>query len=254
MTLFFNILFAWIALISGILLSIIWLLRIVQKKIQKDRNNELLIKIDKFLRTINKFLRKNHINLGYLFLLSSFIHGMLSSYSIISFNYGTIALIIGLLLWHTFVDKKNMGKVWIQRHRELTALLIIITVLHIFEVGGFVGFDRVINSIKSDFSPNISTNEGSSNSDYKDGVYEGTGYGYGPDLKVLVTIKDGIIDEISIVSHNEVGERFYEPAFDSIPEKIIENQTYDVDAVSGSTYSSKGVIDAVKDALLKAKK
>ena len=80
MTLFFNILFAWIALISGILLSIIWLLRIVQKKIQKDRNNELLIKIDKFLRTINKFLRKNHINLGYLFLLSSFIHGMLSSY------------------------------------------------------------------------------------------------------------------------------------------------------------------------------
>lgn len=247
MTLFFNILFAWIAVISGILLSIIWLLKILQKKIKRDCNNELLIKI-------NKFLRKNHINLGYLFLLSSFIHGVLSSYSIISFNYGTVGLIIGLLLWYTFINKKNMGKTWMKRHRELTALLIIVTILHIFEVGGFVGLDKVVNSIKSDLNPKISTNESNIRGDYKDGVYEGTGYGYGPDLKVLVTIKDGVINEISIVSHNESGERFYGPAFDSIPKEIIDKQTYDVDVVSGSTYSSKGVIEAVRDALSKAGK
>lgn len=254
MTLFFNILFAWIALISGILLSIIWILRIIQKKIQKDYNNKLLIKIGKFLLIINKLLRKNHIELGYLFLLSSFIHGILSSYSIISFNYGTIGLIIGLLLWHTFVDKNQLGKIWIQKHRELTVLLIIITIIHIFEVGGFVGFDKIINSIKSDITTNISKDENNLNNNYKDGIYEGIGYGYGPNLKVLVTIKNNNIDEISIVSHNEVGEKFYEPAFNTIPKKIIEQQTYDVDAVSGSTYSSKGIIDAVKDALLKAKK
>ena len=77
MTLFFNILFAWLAVISGILLSIIWIIKILQKKIQKDCNKDLLIKI-------NRSLRKNHINLGYLFLISSFIHGILSSYSIIA--------------------------------------------------------------------------------------------------------------------------------------------------------------------------
>ena len=247
MTLFFNILFAWLAVISGILLSIIWIIKIIQKKIQKGCAKDLLIKI-------NKFLRKNHINLGYLFLISSLIHGILSSYSIISFNYGTICLIIGLLLWYTFIEKKHIGKTWIQKHRELTVLLIIVTVLHIFVVGGFIGFDRVINSIKSDLNPKININDINISSDYKDGIYEGTGYGYRPDLKVLVTIKDGLIKDISIVSHNEVGEKFYKPAFDYIPKKIIDKQTYDIDAVSGSTYSSNGVIDAVKNALSKAKK
>lgn len=247
MTLFFNILFAWLAVISGILLSIIWIIKIIQKKIQKGCAKDLLIKI-------NKFLRKNHINLGYLFLISSLIHGIFSSYSIISFNYGTICLIIGLLLWYTFIEKKHIGKTWIQKHRELTVLLIIVTVLHIFEVGGFIGFDRVINSIKSDLNPKININDINISSDYKDGIYEGTGYGYRPDLKVLVTIKDGLIKDISIVSHNEVGEKFYKPAFDYIPKKIIDKQTYDIDAVSGSTYSSNGVIDAVKNALSKAKK
>ena len=247
MTLFFNILFAWLAVISGILLSIIWIIKIIQKKIQKGCAKDLLIKI-------NKFLRKNHINLGYLFLMSSLIHGILSSYSIISFNYGTICLIIGLLLWYTFIEKKHIGKTWIQKHRELTVLLITVTVLHIFEVGGFIGFDRVINSIKSDLNPKTNKTDMNISSDYKDGVYEGTGYGYRPDLKVLVTIKDGLIKDISIVSHNEVGEKFYKPAFDYIPKKIIDKQTYDIDAVSGSTYSSNGVIEAVEDALSKAKK
>lgn len=247
MTLFFNILFAWLAVISGILLSIIWLIKIIQKKMQKCCAKDLLIKM-------NKYLRKNHINLGYLFLISSLIHGILSSYSIISFNYGTVGLIIGLLLWYTFIEKKQIGKTWIQKHRELTVLIIIVTVLHIFEVGGFIGFDRVINSIKSDLNPKTNKTDMNISSDYKDGVYEGTGYGYRPDLKVLVTIKDGLIEDISIVSHNEVGEKFYKPAFDYIPKKIIDKQTYDIDAVSGSTYSSNGVIEAVEDALSKAKK
>ncbi len=247
MTLFFNILFAWLAVILGILLSIIWLIKILQKKMQKGCGKDLLIKV-------NKFLRKNHIKLGYLFLISSLIHGILSSYSIISFNYGTISLIIGILLWYTFIEKKYIGKTWIQKHRELTVLLIVTTILHIFEVGGFIGFDMVINSIKLDLNPKININDINISSDYKDGVYKGTGYGYGPDLKVLVSIKDGVIDEISIVSHNEVGEKFYKPAFDYIPKKIIDKQTYDIDAVSGSTYSSKGIIEAVEDALSKAKK
>ena len=49
--------------------------------------------------------------------------------------------------------KKHIVKTWIQKHRELTVLPIIVPVLHIFEVEGFIWFDRVVNSIKSDLNP-----------------------------------------------------------------------------------------------------
>lgn len=247
MVLFFNVLLAWLAVVLGVLLSIIWLTKILQKNMQEGHNKDLLIKV-------NKFLRKNHINLGYLFIISSFIHGILSSFSIISFNYGTVALMIGLVLWYTFVEKKSIGKGWIKRHRELTVWVIIVTVLHVFEVGGVVGIDRVVNSIKSDLNLKANTNNVNVSNNYEDGLYEGIGYGFRPDLKVQVSIKNGLIDKISIVSHNEVGEMFYKPAFDYIPKEIIDKQTPNIDVLSGSTYSSTGIMEAVEDALSKARK
>lgn len=38
-----------------------------------------------------------------------------------------------------------------------------------------------------------------------------------------------------------------------IPKSIIKHQTLDIDSISGATYTSNGIIDAVKDALNKAK-
>lgn len=251
MTLFFNVLFAWIALILGVLLSVIWLIRLIQKKIPKGSNKDFII-------SINKYLRKKHINMGYIFLILSFFHGMFSSFSIFSFNYGTITLILGVVISYTYIYRVNLGKLWIKYHRQFTILLIVSTLFHILEVGGFVGIDKVVNSIKSDLTQekqvdfednniiNITTTK------YKDGVYEGVGNGYRPNLKVQVTVKDGLINEILIVEHNEVGKRFYIPAFEIMPDNIIEKQTPQVDSVSGSTYSSKGIIEAVEDALSSA--
>ena len=42
----------------------------------------------------------------------------------------------------------------------------------------------------------------------------------------------------------------YKRQISRVPDAIIEKQTVDVDAVSGATYTSKGIIDAVKDALM----
>ena len=39
---------------------------------------------------------------------------------------------------------------------------------------------------------------------------------------------------------------------DVIPSEIINEQSLDVDIVSGATYTSNGIINAVKDALSKA--
>ena len=244
MTLILNILFAWIAIISGILLSIIWLIRLIQLTMDKSELKENLKKI-------NKILRKNHINIGYIFLLSSFIHGMLSSFSILSFNYGTITIIIGVIIWHTFVDKSNLGKMWIKYHRQLTIILIITTIIHIVEVGGFIGIENIINNLTNNTKTELQINN-KEKVKYKDGIYEGIGDGYRPGLKVEVTIKEGKIQEINIIEHNEVGSRFYYPAFEMIPSQIIEEQTTNVDIVTGATRSSNGIIQAVENALSQA--
>jgi len=87
---------------------------------------------------------------------------------------------------------------------------------------------------------------------YKDGVYEGTGWGYRPGLKVEVTVELGKIVDIVIVSHREVGRRFYQRAMDMVPAEIISQQKIAVDSVTGSTYTSLGIMQAVEKALKKA--
>lgn len=88
---------------------------------------------------------------------------------------------------------------------------------------------------------------------YKDGVYTGEAVGYRPGLVVEVTVKNGRIADIQVVSHNEKGQRFYGPPIATIPPAIIESQSTQVDTVSGATYTSKGIMDAVENALKAAK-
>lgn len=83
---------------------------------------------------------------------------------------------------------------------------------------------------------------------YSDGTYEGEASAYGPNLKVKVSVSGGKISDIEIVSHNET-PGFYEKAFETVPSDIIQKQSTDVDTVSGATYSSVGIINAVNNAL-----
>lgn len=86
---------------------------------------------------------------------------------------------------------------------------------------------------------------------YADGTYEGCADGFGKDLKVAVTINSGNISDIKVTSNNET-PGFCEKAFEAVPAGIIAKQSTDVDTVSGATYSSVGIINAVNDALSKA--
>ena len=86
------------------------------------------------------------------------------------------------------------------------------------------------------------------NGKYKDGTYSGTSSGYAKGLKVDVTIANGKISEVKVVSHNET-PGFCEKAIETIPAKIVEAQSTNIDTVSGETYSSKVILKAVNDAL-----
>jgi uncharacterized protein with FMN-binding domain len=84
--------------------------------------------------------------------------------------------------------------------------------------------------------------------DLEDGFYEGTGTGYAGDITVMVEIKDHQIAGIEIVDVEADDAAFFNRA-KGVIDKIIQNQSLDVDVVSGATYSSRGIISAVKNAL-----
>lgn len=98
-------------------------------------------------------------------------------------------------------------------------------------------------------SPSIETVD-DSNQTWKDGTYYGSGTGFNGEVQVQVVIADGKITDINVVSHND-DSSFMSQAQGLIP-NIISSQSTNVDAVSGATYSSRGIINAVRAALKQA--
>ena len=83
---------------------------------------------------------------------------------------------------------------------------------------------------------------------YKDGTYQGSGTGFGGTITVQVTVSDGKITAVDILSDSgETGSYFA-----SVVSKVLSSQSPNVDAVSGATYSSNGIIQAVQNALSQA--
>lgn len=86
-------------------------------------------------------------------------------------------------------------------------------------------------------------------SEVADGVYKGSAVGHnGGDLVVEVTVAGGKITKIDVISHTETAT-VTDPAFEQVPASIIENNSLDVDSVSGVTVTSNTIKEAVKNAL-----
>lgn len=105
--------------------------------------------------------------------------------------------------------------------------------------------DKVSKTTSSEKVEKKSTAKGSF--DLADGVYKGTGTGYAGDITVSVQIKDKQIVAIDILSSSDDAAFFNRAK--AVIDRIIESQTLDVDTVSGATFSSNGIISAVKNAL-----
>ena len=85
----------------------------------------------------------------------------------------------------------------------------------------------------------------------KDGTYTGIGNGYHGQIPVTVTIVDGKIAAI------EVGENQETPGVADLiieqqPQRIIEAQSWNVDAVTGATFTANAIKQAVRSALTEA--
>lgn len=85
---------------------------------------------------------------------------------------------------------------------------------------------------------------------YADGVYSGSAMGMNAQIAVSVTVRDNTITDIAIDSHRE-DEPYFTDAL-AVIDDILDTNSLEVDTVSGATYSSGGILDAVADALSQA--
>lgn len=87
---------------------------------------------------------------------------------------------------------------------------------------------------------------------YKDGKFSGSAYGYDGNIYVTITINDDKITNIEATS-DESDPWYFESCVQNVTSQIISSQSTNVDATSGATYSSEGIMAAVEQALNSAK-
>ncbi|MDR2098032.1 MAG: FMN-binding protein [Spirochaetaceae bacterium] len=87
---------------------------------------------------------------------------------------------------------------------------------------------------------------------FKAGEWEGFGEGYNGTIHVLVETDSTSILDIKVL-RNDDDPLIGGGAIDELKEFVLETDSTDVDAVSGATQSSEGFIEAVEDALSKAR-
>ena len=83
---------------------------------------------------------------------------------------------------------------------------------------------------------------------YADGVYVGSSRGYGGAVRVQVTMENGSITEVEILDASHETKQFLRRA-KRLLTTVVEAQSWEVDAVSEATYTSRGILGAVQNAL-----
>ena len=84
------------------------------------------------------------------------------------------------------------------------------------------------------------SNSGASDTGLIDGTYEGTGAGYGGNIKLALTVEGGKITKAEVLEHSETAG-VSDPALEQIPAAIVEKQGIEgIEAVAGCTRGCSG--------------
>ena len=108
--------------------------------------------------------------------------------------------------------------------------------------------DEILEAAKSSGKLGSEGDSAGAGGTYKDGTYTGSAQGFGGDIKVKVTVSGQKISAIDITEASGEDEAYLSMARDII-NTMLDKQTADVDSVSGATYSSTGIKNAVTQAL-----
>jgi len=224
---------------------------------------------------VNKVFHRLHIPLGIALIAAGLLHGILAGNAygtalseaeygqvLFSLNLGTVCLVLAVLLGLTYLFRKALKKRWMKLHHVLTVLLLLALVLHVAQVGISLP-GAILRKESSAQTVAAAQNEAAAEEEtvdvtlpefsgavLKDGTYEGSAEGFKGTIAVSVTVSGGAVTDIEITESRDT-PKFFEQA-KAMLDKILNGQTLEVDAVSGATYSSKGIQEAVYQALLPA--
>ena len=228
-------------------------------------------------KRLRRIFSRIHIGVGVLLIVAGVVHGVLAGNAqgatlsdmmvaplLFTWNWGTACLAAAVMLAASYMVRKLLKKRWMKLHRVLTVVLIALVIVHVGDVG-VQAFDRIVpvsyaeaaaeeTPIETDEDSGMDTaalidgaNALFSGAALTDGVYEGSASGYSGEITVSVTVLDGRVTEIEVLSESDTPQYFCRA--ETVIDTILEEQTLAVDAVSGATYSSAGIVNAVNDAL-----
>ena len=231
-------------------------------------------------KKMNQIFHHIHIPLGILLIASGLVHGLFAGNPLgttlgqasfgkmlFTWNMGTICFVLSVLLGITYLLRKILKNNWLKLHRALTVMLAVAIVIHICQMG--IKLPHAISSMGNEAdiaeenspaeSKDVTGETQTENTDslvtfsgavLKDGTYEGSADGYVDTITVSVVVQKGAVTDISIVEENDTPQ-FFEQAKEII-HSMINSQSLEVDGITGATYSSKGIQNAVYHALQNA--
>lgn len=187
---------------------------------------------------------------AYVFYALIYVHVMLLNVSL--YQRGNSAYLVNIIVYSAvFLGYAGMRlrKAWMKKNSMLAKKMPVVSAIACVLVcaiccapwSGTTPETNVIDTASENSAENIS---------YADGAYFGSGKGYNGDITLAVKIAEGRIAGVTVVSTSEDGS-YFEKAKTLIDE-VIDKQSTQVDAVSGATYSSQGLKEAIDNALAQA--
>ena len=212
------------------LVSILIMLPLMITSFPKVRKKIQPRKWKKFQRTAYLFYGLVYVHVMLLMMPSAFNGNIMYILNVIL--YSIIFLSYAVIRIRKAFTKKKLSKVY------LNSIIVV----------GVIMFLSICGSIFYFNNKEIKPNENIITNTLKDGTFIGTSEGFRGNIEVEVLVKDGKITEINIINSSD-DKAFLNKASEGIIQKIIDEQNTNIDVVSGATYSSNGIINAVKDAL-----
>lgn len=183
---------------------------------------------------------------------------MIKKYSNFLMKFVSLCLIVGAVTFYNYMleQKDNQAKAFAEADEEGAVAAGVAVYDAVETPGEKIGSEADSATEQSAGTENAQEEqtqakaqpEAQNQSPWKDGTYEGTAQGFGGDILVQVTVADGALADLQVLSAENEDAAYFDQAVQVI-DRILEQQSTQVDTVSGATFSSGGIKDAVESAL-----